>query len=234
MRSPIPVASAVTLCTAILAAPAILAAQVCPGGYFNSVTVTINTTGSADDGCVNKGGTITFVPQNAGDIFTAIFLSSSPFNDGHRINATGFNTNDTIASGAANGFKYIACYYASGGTAPACTDPKIIVNPVGLDEVVIRMSKPNVVFRPEDPARSLTIENTGKSSVTIERIEKNGTARAKESFRITENCDHKPLPAGGVCTAEVTFTGKDRQTLTLVVKYQGGRQTNRITVTGEP
>jgi hypothetical protein len=239
MRSLMPVVSAVTLYAAILAGPAVLTAQTCPNGYSSTVPITIKTDGSAADACLNQGGKVTFTTANAGDIFTAIFLSS-PFKDGHRIDATGLNTDDTIikSSPNPNGYKYIACYYASGSTAPVCQDPKIIVNPTGLYGVVIGVSKPNVVFRPGELARSLKIENKIKSQVTIERIEKIGKPRAKESFHVTESCDNKPLPQplppGGVCTAEVTFTGKESQTLTLVVKYQGGQLSNQIKVTGAP
>jgi len=238
MRSLIPVASVVAL-GLILAVPAVLTAQTCTT-YYNAITITINTDGTVTvtdpngnsiQPCVNKDATITFMTAAATALFTAIFDYPHPFNDAHRIHATGLYATDTISNNASGSYEYESCYYPLANYV-SCVDPKIIVNPVGLYKVLLTIPRPHT-FGPRDTERPLEIQNLGKSPLKVEGIEKIGTDRAKDSFQVATTCDHVSISTGKTCTAKVTFTpkGTGLQQLTLVVKYQGGQQT--IKVTGE-
>ena len=181
----------------------------------NSATITIDATGNANPStspCLAMSATVTFSPA-ASNRFVVILGKNNPFQNGSVVMFNNDNNQGTVSSGGGTLFNYISC--GSSGSGFACKDPKIIINPNQLGEVL-------VYFGRTSKKRELTVIRTD-APVTV-KPENQGP------FQALVSCAEKP------CKVKVSFdpnqgTGSQR----FLVTYQFGPEVvqQTIVVTGE-
>jgi hypothetical protein len=153
------------------------------------LTITIGPGGNAnpDCGCVDVGKNIVFKPASKGTTFEVIFDRSHPYYDEtHRVQTGNGNTVTSDTTYYYGVYKYDSCYLDN-SSAP-CTDPKVIVKPVGMLDV----SPAALPKFDKGDRQTQTVTDTASVNVTINSVEIKAA-----NFQQDGGCTGKTLEAHG-------------------------------------